>query len=59
MKVKPVRSKRVLTYHGRSGKPMIHTCEKGKKYIMVRKKGGGAKRLFLDRNGNVPRSMRK
>ena len=40
------RSKKQITYHGRKGKPVIHTSKSGKKYIMVRKKGGGVKRLY-------------
>jgi hypothetical protein len=35
-----------ITYHGRKGKPVIHTDERGRKYIMVRKSGGGTKRLY-------------
>jgi hypothetical protein len=58
-KCKAHRSKKTLTYHGRSGHPLIHTCIKGKKYIMVRKKGGGTKRVFLDKNGNVPKKLRE
>jgi len=53
------RSKKKMTYHGRSGYPMIHKTEKNKKYIMVRKHNGGVKRLYLDRRGNVPRRFRK
>ncbi len=34
------------TYHGRMGNPVIHTDEHGKKYIMVRARGGGVKRLY-------------
>lgn len=40
------RSKKSIDYHGRKGKPMVHTAENGKKFIMVRKKGGGVKRLY-------------
>lgn len=40
------RSKKKITYHGRSGYPVIHTSSAGRKYIMVRKKGGGVKRLY-------------
>lgn len=39
-------SKNVITYHGRSGKPFIHIAKNGRKYIMVRAKGGGVKRLY-------------
>jgi hypothetical protein len=40
------RTKHVITYHGRSGHPHIHTAKTGKKYIMVRARGGGVKRLY-------------
>lgn len=40
------RSKKVIKYHGRSGKPLIHSNKQGKKFIIVRKKGGGVKRLY-------------
>ena len=40
------RAKKSITYHGRKGKPVIHTAEDGRRYIMVRKKGGGTKRLY-------------
>ena len=43
----PHRSKKKITYHGRSGNPMIHATKKGREYIMVRKKGGGVKRFYL------------
>lgn len=43
----PHRSKKTMTYHGRSGHPIIHKGEKGGEYIMVRQKGGGTKRLYL------------
>lgn len=36
----------VVTYHGRTGKPKIHSTTGGRKYIMVRKRGGGTKRLY-------------
>lgn len=41
------RSKRKITYHGRSGYPVIHKGSRGGKYIMVRKKGGGTKKMYL------------
>ena len=41
-----MRTKHVITYHGRSGRPQIHTAKSGKKYIMVRAQGGGVKRLY-------------
>ena len=37
---------RSITYHKRAGKPVIHTSKSGRKYIMVRAKGGGVKRLY-------------
>ena len=40
------RTKNVITYHGRSGRPVIHANKAGKRYIMVRKVGGGVKRLY-------------
>ena len=40
------RTKHVITYHNRSGHPEIHTAKNGKRYIMVRAKGGGTKRLY-------------
>ena len=54
-----MRSKKEITYHGRTGKPEIHKSKGGKKYIMVRAKGGGAKRLYhgskYTENGKVKR----
>ena len=35
-----------ITYHGRKGRPVIHTTATGRKYIMVRAEGGGTKRLY-------------
>ncbi len=40
------RAKKAITYHGRTGRPEIHTAKSGKRYIMVRAKGGGVKRLY-------------
>jgi len=40
------RSRKKITYHGRSGYPVIHQSPSGRKYIMVRAKGGGTKRLY-------------
>jgi len=45
--LKSVRAKTTISYHGRTGKPKIHWTEKGKPFIMVRKSGGGTKRLRL------------
>lgn len=46
MKDYPRRASRIITYHGRSGKPVIHKAKSGRRYIMVRAKGGGTKRLY-------------
>lgn len=55
----PVRSRRMMTYHGRKGYPIIHRTEDGRKYIMVRHPSGrGVKRLYLKR-GRVPAKERK
>lgn len=40
------RAKKSITYHGRRGKPLVHITGSGRKYIMVRAKGGGTKRLY-------------
>jgi hypothetical protein len=40
------RSKKRITYHGRPGYPVVHTAKNGRKYIMVRARGGGTKRLY-------------
>ena len=40
------RTKKTISYHGRSGHPEIHTAKSGRKFIMVRAKGGGTKRLY-------------
>jgi len=43
------RATKTMEYHGRRGKPMIHLTDNLKRaYIMVRAKGGGTKRLYLD-----------
>lgn len=54
----PFRSKRKMTYHGRSGYPKIHKSKSGKEYIMTRKKGGGTKRLHLEK-GRIPKRHRR
>lgn len=55
----PKRSKKVMEYHGRKGKPIIHKAEtSGRKYIMVRKSPHGTKRLYL-KKGRVPKKHRK
>lgn len=40
------KARRNIRYHGREGRPMIHEDGQGRQYIMVRKKGGGTKRLY-------------
>ena len=40
------RSRKKITYHGRTGFPIIHATKSGRKYVMVRAKGGGVKRLY-------------
>lgn len=55
----PRRSKKSITYHGRTGKPIIHQTKRGSLYIMVRAKDGGTKRLYdgskYQENGKVTR----
>lgn len=52
------RSKKELCYHGRCGHFVIHETDANKLYVMVRKRGGGTKRLYLDKSGNVPKKYR-
>ena len=40
------RTKHSITYHGRIGRPVVHTAKSGKRYIMVRRSEGGTKRLY-------------
>ena len=40
------RARNRITYHGRAGNPIIHANKQGRRYIMVRAKGGGTKRLY-------------
>lgn len=42
----PRHSRRIVTYHGRTDNPLVHTDERGRKFIMVRAMGGGVKRLY-------------
>ena len=53
------RSKKKITYHGRSGHPVVHISKSGRKYIAVRAKGGGIKRLYsgskYQENGKIKR----
>lgn len=55
----PRRAKKAIVYHSRTGKPIIHQASNGGLYIMVRKRGGGVKRLFegslYTENGRVVR----
>lgn len=53
------RSKKKLTYHGRSGYPAIHETTTGSTFIMVRARGGGVKRVYLTESNNVPKHLRK
>jgi len=41
-----VRTKKRICYHGRCGHPVVHHTKIGGAYILVRKKGGGVKRLY-------------
>ena len=54
-----IRSRKKITYHGRVGYPIVHISGSGRKYIMVRAKGGGVKRLYegskYRENGKVKR----
>lgn len=53
------RSRKKITYHGRTGFPVIHRTRGGRKYIMVRKRGGGVQRLYegskYRENGKIKR----
>ena len=40
------RTAKAIIYHGRKGHPLVHLAASGGKFIMVRKKGGGVKRLY-------------
>jgi hypothetical protein len=40
------------------GYPVIHVSKTGRKYMMVRKKGGGTRRLYLNKQGNIPKKYR-
>lgn len=52
------RSSTPETYHGRTGYPLIHIDGSGKKYTMVRSKGGGTKRLYL-KDDHIPKKYSK
>jgi len=40
------RSKKKITYHGRTGRPVVHQTATGRKYTMVRAEDGGTRRLY-------------
>lgn len=40
------RTKKRITYHKRIGYPIMHNTKTGRKYVMVRKKSSGVKRLY-------------
>jgi len=58
------RALKAIAHHGRSGHPLIHVAATGARYIMIRKKGGGTKRLYegskhaVDRPGKKIRRLR-
>lgn len=56
---KTYRSKTKMTYHDRSCYRQIHRSKTDKKYIMVHAKGGGTRRLYLNKQGNIPAGQRK
>ena len=47
------RTKKRIIYHKRTGYPIIHNTKTGRKYVMVRKKDGGVKRLYEGSKYNV------
>lgn len=55
-RLKAEQSKSHVTYHDRTGKPIIHfsqpvsrpSMKQARPYVMVRKEGGGTTRLYLD-----------
>ena len=53
------RAKKSKMYHGRVGRPLIHITKSGRKFVMVRAKGGGTRRLYAGskyrENGTVKR----
>ena len=42
----PRKSRRIITYHGRQGYPVIHQDKHGRLYIMVRSQKGKSKKLY-------------
>lgn len=56
----PMRSKKLLTFKGRSGYPMLHKDEKtGRIFIMTRKKSGGVERTYLTKSLGIPKELQK
>jgi len=57
------KTKNLIVYHGRAGYPIVHKTKTGRKYIMVRKPGGGTRRLYdgskYRENGKVRRLVLK
>lgn len=54
------RSKKTITYHSRSGRPVVYITRGGRKYVMVRDPSGrGVKRLYSGsqyrENGKIKR----
>ena len=53
------RAKKSKMYHGRVGRLVIHITKSGRKFVMVRKPGGGVRRLYAGskykENGAVKR----
>lgn len=42
----PRRAAKPTTYHSRKGRALIHITDTERRFIMVRAKGGGTKRLY-------------
>jgi len=40
------RNKKRVCYHGRCEHLLVHYSKSGKKYVLVRKKGGDTRRLY-------------
>ena len=61
-KAKYPRRGKKITYHGRTGRPLLHKAKDGRIYIMVRKKGGGTRRRYVDlhkANYGLPKGKRR
>jgi len=52
------RTPKTITYHGRKGHPLIHITTSGARFIMVRKAGGGVRRLYEGSKYAVDRAGR-